>query len=404
MADECSPSSRSLGHVRKIRAVYTGQNEQRNNASLFLMSSHRLPTVDQLSLSRLRAVLSTCSTHGKAVVTLNAGGDELEFSLVDTWDSILSSQNLAWKSGTPQSWERVITLNVSACQLLRDIPESCFKELPFLENVVIENCHNVTLVGKEAFYKCPNLKHVSFNGSPVTTVDERAFALCGALSGDVFKSLVDLTTICDGAFFRCGNLKTGVNDSLEFQHSPQLQSVGVAAFFGIDSIANVSFANCTKLQSIARGAFSCCGKLKTVVIKDSPDVVVEPGAFSPISYSSGLNPVEKTVLVHIKNAMQLLQIFGQVEPANDAVDAVNDEIERLRTEVTARLSFERPKRNVAEMDMDLVKCTLTTIDNTRRTQLSAASDASPYAFWPACKLVKLNVLGVAPASDQTNIS
>ena len=112
-------------------------------------------------------------------------------------------------------------------------------------------------MGTEIFYKCTELKSVSFSGNKITQIPEKTFTYCSALSDVEFPTLLD--TIDTSAFYETGIKKLVLPSSLT--------KIGDKAFYGCKSLTSVSFSDKdVKLEEIGASAFYGCNYLSNFVL------------------------------------------------------------------------------------------------------------------------------------------
>ena len=160
-----------------------------------------------------------------------------------------------------------------------NIPESCtsiagnpFQGCQSLEEIVVdENNPNYSSMDGVLYDKymstliaCPEKKSSIDIPSSVTTIGDRAFHYCSALTS---VSMPSVTTIDSNAFFDCSAL-TSV-------YMPEVTTIGYKAFSDCESLTSVSMPSVT---TIGNGAFSDCRDLTSVSM---PSVTtIGNGAFS----------------------------------------------------------------------------------------------------------------------------
>ncbi len=145
------------------------------------------------------------------------------------------------------------------------------------DNYIIPN--SVTIIGKEAFYKCTGLASVTIPDN-LTTIEKEAFRECKGLKTLTLPDSV--TGIGNHAFYMCTNL-SGINipDSVtvlgeySFSNCTSLTSITIPD--NITSIENYTFHACNSLKtitlpenltSIGENAFQSCESLTAITIPD----------------------------------------------------------------------------------------------------------------------------------------
>lgn len=122
------------------------------------------------------------------------------------------------------------SLRISAkCEI---IEEKCFYELKSLEYFTFEENPNLTVVGKESFSRCNNIKIIDLS-------------FCNKL-----------TKISESAFSGCSNVA-------ELILPKGLLEILLSAFHNIEHITNVTIP--ASVEIIGRAAFSFCHSLKNVI-------------------------------------------------------------------------------------------------------------------------------------------
>lgn len=169
------------------------------------------------------------------------------------------------------SCKKIEKANVPAAALshiskesLKDLTVSCgnveafvMKDALKLETVVLGA--NVTDVGTQSFYNCPELVSVDIQDS-VTVIGTEAFASCVKLTTvDLGNKLV---TIDDSAFADCESLAN-------ITWSEALEEIGYRAFFRCLSLKEVTIT--ANVKSIEREAFASCRYLAKADFKDRLD-------------------------------------------------------------------------------------------------------------------------------------
>ena len=140
--------------------------------------------------------------------------------------------------------------------------------------------HNVTSIGKYAFYNCSGLLSVTIPDG-VTTIEESAFYNCSALTSIAIPDSV--TVIGDSAFSDCralesvmiGNSVTRIED-WAFYNCSKLRYVAIPD--SVAYIGNNAFLACASLESISIGRglsdmgaynpFSRCSALHSITVSD----------------------------------------------------------------------------------------------------------------------------------------
>ena len=124
-----------------------------------------------------------------------------------------------------------------------------------IKSYVIPSC--VTSIGDGAFFRCHSLSEIVIPSS-VASIGDSAFKNCFSLSEIVIPSSV--TSIGDSAFFCCGSLSEIVIPS-------SVTSIGDSAFFGCFSLSEIVIPS--SVTSIGDWAFLGCDSLSEIVIPSS---------------------------------------------------------------------------------------------------------------------------------------
>ena len=122
----------------------------------------------------------------------------------------------------------------------------------------IKMAPNLCHIGERAFSGCKALRDIDWNGMPLNELQADLFVKCSSLTSLDLSHLTELRTIGPRVFKDC----TG----LEFVKFPStLESIGMGAFYGCESLKQVQFAShCTapsKRLEIEQGAFAQCTSL-----------------------------------------------------------------------------------------------------------------------------------------------
>lgn len=146
------------------------------------------------------------------------------------------------------------TLNISNCSLLTEIGDFAFFGCQNLTTVKIENNEKLYRIGKGAF-AWGALYSISFEGSnSLSIVAKDAFALCSDLRMVEFPESV--TEIGDYAFFNCANLELP-------EFSLHLIHIGDFAFYNCKNIYEIDFSH-TNLAHVGHYAFDVCTNVETI--------------------------------------------------------------------------------------------------------------------------------------------
>jgi hypothetical protein len=156
-------------------------------------------------------------------------------------------------------------LNWSQLLQLKSIGESCFLVCKGLET--IKMAPNLSRIGSQAFAYCQALREVQWNGIPIMELEADLFTACSQLAHLNLTDLKQLRIIGPRVFRNCKGLQR-----VEFP--PTLESIGMGAFYGCESLKQVKFASdCTAPTNqllIEQAAFAKCTSLTFV---DMPNFV-----------------------------------------------------------------------------------------------------------------------------------
>jgi hypothetical protein len=131
-----------------------------------------------------------------------------------------------------------------------------------LETVVFSK--SVTVFGKEAFYRCPNLRSVVFpKDSQLRVIRRGAFEKCDSLRRIAIPD--NVTTIGDRAFHQCTNL-----ESVIFTDQSCLQEIESIAFHSCASLQSIIIPK--SVTAIGGAAFASCSKLKEVIFVEHSSI------------------------------------------------------------------------------------------------------------------------------------
>ena len=232
----------------------------------------------------------TWTLDGEGVLTISGTGEMRDFDTDSVVDSLYFPP---WKSNREQ-----------------------------IESVVIEE--GVTSIGKCAFFRCINLKHITIPEG-VVSIGHRAFITCESLTELNLPSSV--SSIDSYAFYNCDSLT-----EIVFPNS--LTSVGEYAFYSCDKLTNISIPS--SVLSIGKAVFSNCESLREVEIL-STVAAIEENVFQNCTLLHALcyknNPVE-AYLIENNIAYGLLDGTVEENTLSGSVGRLNWTIDRLNCVLT----------------------------------------------------------------------
>lgn len=187
--------------------------------------------------------------------------------------------------------------NIELSKNIKVIPDSAFNGCSSLYNVILPD--SVEVIGAQAFDGCKNLDTIKFSNN-LRAINLLAFMNSGLEQIDLPESL---TTIGDGAFCCCYNLK-------ELELPKNVEYLGEETFYmcgslkrvnlqeGLTSIGDRCFSSCfslfdlslpNSLKEISEGSFAYCYKLQNVNFP-SELKTIGIGAFSESGVKSVMLP------------------------------------------------------------------------------------------------------------------
>ncbi len=194
-------------------------------------------------------------------------------------------------------------MSVEIPNTIIEIDYYAFYNCTNLESIVFKEGSKLTTIGEGAFTGCSNIKTITFPSS-VTHIGRWAFSSCVNLESAIFTSDSSLQDFSDDIFSDCTNLK-------EIELPVNLKTIGDNAFascislknieipLGVTSIGRWAFDSCESLESIEipasvidinRAAFSRCDKLENVTFANNSQLgVISEDMFY---YSSNLKNIE----------------------------------------------------------------------------------------------------------------
>lgn len=148
-----------------------------------------------------------------------------------------------------------------------------------IESVVVPD--SVTTIGKSAFEGCLNLKSITLS-KYLTKIDNSTFKNCTALS--TVKINEKVTKIGERAFENCDSIESlTIPDSVE--------TIGASAFSSCDNLKTVSIGK--KVNQIGDSAFFYCKSLKSFSVSQENEVYC---ALDGVLYTKGLKTLVQYAL------------------------------------------------------------------------------------------------------------
>ena len=185
------------------------------------------------------------------------------------------------------------------------IGDTAFMYCLNLKKVVFSD--HLQSIGKQAFYQCEKLTDFKVYGYnvakqyPLTTVGERAFALCYSLPN--YPLPYGVTTIGNGAFEDCRSIQTllvpngvtraeqtlynGCTGATDINITQSVQYIGKGTFGGCLSVTAVTIPS--GVMEIDMNAFQYCQKLADVTIESTTKLTYNLGAFGNIASNAILH-------------------------------------------------------------------------------------------------------------------
>ena len=189
-----------------------------------------------------------------------------QYSTYDNWDEMenwgLNLQGFDFSNGS----DFIVPDEIDG------IPVTYVKRLePDLASIKLPS--SITQISEDAFLSKPNIKSLTIDGGApnLTEIGERSFSGCSSIE-ELDLSNSKLTSIPDGAFAYCRNLKT-------IKLPSTITSIGDEAFYNCQSLTNIEGLDKCKLKSIGSAAFSNCKALENLDFSQSTFTNVSSKAF-----------------------------------------------------------------------------------------------------------------------------
>ena len=146
-----------------------------------------------------------------------------------------------------------------------EIKEGAYQKIASLTSVSIPD--SVTLIGRNAFWCCVNLK-IDVLPDSITKIGDYAFRGCKSIC--ISETPQNLTSIGSGAFAVCEGIS-----SLKF--TEKLEQIGENAFAGCNGLKELFIPS--SIKSIGQRAFASCKNLKEVIL-ESVSTAIDKEAFA----------------------------------------------------------------------------------------------------------------------------
>lgn len=158
------------------------------------------------------------------------------------------------------SYSELITVNFEENCQVSAIEHWAFYNCKQLEEINLENCVNVTYIGKQTFTGCVKLTSVVIPAS-VTELVQSAFEGCYKITSVTFAKDSKLETIGRHAFRETAIV------SIEIPASVKV--IDGTSFYSCRSLETVTFEEGSQLESIGSSAFNHCFQLASIIIPKS---------------------------------------------------------------------------------------------------------------------------------------
>jgi hypothetical protein len=170
------------------------------------------------------------------------------------------------------------------------IPAEAFSEWTTLEHVLLEYPSQLQHIGDQAFFGCTSLVSIFYHDDDDDDDDDEMETAIGKQQQQQPQLPETLTTIGDGAFYKCISMKTfclpvqssrllrvgrtafGYCEKLEAMVLPDsVEQLGAMAFFGCDALRDIRLS--PKLVEIEERTFLRCNSLTEIIIPPSVQVI-----------------------------------------------------------------------------------------------------------------------------------
>lgn len=135
------------------------------------------------------------------------------------------------------------------------IPERCFSNCGALTSIDFSECPDLTTIGDYAFYYCSALTSITIPAG-VTSIGSHAFLGCSELTSINLPSSV--TSVGNYAFGYCSALTSAYLNNVV--------TIGDNAFYDCSALTSIAIPATT--TRIGKSAFKNCSKLKSVAFRD----------------------------------------------------------------------------------------------------------------------------------------
>ena len=233
-----------------------------------------------------------------------------QYSNYDNWDEIenwgLNLQKFDLSNGSdivvpdeidgiPVTYVRGLTADLTSIKLpssLIKIKDDAFNSMDTLKSLVIDGgAPNLNELGERSFSGCSNIEELDLSNSKLTSIPEGAFAHCKNLK--TIKLPSTITSIGDEAFYNCQSLT-----NIEGLDKCNLKSIGSAAFSNCKALENLDFSQST-FTDVPSKAFNGCSALAKITL---PNTLTTIGGYAFYAcYSIPQLDLSNTALTTLEN-------------------------------------------------------------------------------------------------------
>ena len=134
-----------------------------------------------------------------------------------------------------------------------------------LRSVRFENS-SISKIGMHAFYNCPNLTDISFSGMTIGQIGKEAFYSCKSLTSLNINETAAIGSMGEAAFAKSGLVSTGLDKVVG------LTSIPDRAYDGCKALSDTGLDKNTSITSIGVCAFRHCSSLATTGLESNTTV------------------------------------------------------------------------------------------------------------------------------------